>query len=582
MGYETPNIDRLAKEGMMFTDYYAEQSCTAGRSSFITGQSVFRTGLSKVGIPGADQGLSAEDPTIATLLKEQGYATAQFGKNHFGDLNKFVPTVHGFDEFYGVFYHLDAYEDPEAPGLPAGRQVPRLLRHLRAPQPGPRLCDRRGRRDGAAAVGQDRQAEARGQGQAGHRPDQDVRPGDRRRDEGLHGTVGRGRHAVLHLAELHAHARLHPDRRRDPRAVRAVAVRVPRRDDRIRPAGRRDPRQARRAGCGRQHDRRVLDRQRPHRNTMPDAGTTWFRSEKDTNWEGAFRVPCLLRWPGMVEPNSVSNEIVGSHDWLPTLVRAAGEPDVMDKLKSGYEANGKTYKVHIDGYDMTPYLTGETEEHSRPGFIYFSDDGDVLAMRYNNWKVVFMEQEVKGTLYLWMYPFTTLRCPKIFNLRTDPFEYADITSEHVLRLHAQARVRVRAGPEVGRRVPADLRGVPTPPEGRQLQPQQRAGQAAVGRRLEVMRTVQRRGDGAHRLTAAPPRFHVMAKPTGAVCNLACTYCFFLDKELLYPGSPFRMSDESARGLHPPADRGASHAAGDGRVAGRRADPDGPRLLPQGD
>jgi arylsulfatase len=166
----------------------------------------------------------------------------------------------------------------------------------------------------------------------------------------------------------------------------------------------------------------------PHRNTLPDAGTTWFRSEKNTNWEGAYRVPCLLRWPGMVEPNSVSNEIVGSHDWLPTLVHAAGEPDVVDKLKSGYEANGKTYKVHIDGYDMTPYLSGDAEEHSRPGFIYFSDDGDVVAMRYHNWKFVFMEQESKGTLYLWMNPFKTLRIPKIFNLRTDPFEYADITS----------------------------------------------------------------------------------------------------------------------------------------------------------
>jgi hypothetical protein len=206
----------------------------------------------------------------------------------------------------------------------------------------------------------------------------------------------------------------------------------------------------------------------PHRNTLPDAGTTWFRSEKNTNWEGAYRVPCLLRWPGKVEPGSVSNEIVGSHDWLPTLVHAAGEPDVVDKLKTGYEANGKTYKVHIDGYDMTPYLSGDAEEHSRPGFIYFSDDGDVVAMRYHNWKFVFMEQETKGTLYLWMNPFKVLRIPKIFN--SGPIRLSTPTSHRTRTLtsccdtSSCSRQRRRSSPSSWR--PSRS---PTPTEGPQLQ-----------------------------------------------------------------------------------------------------------------
>ena len=428
MGYQTPNIDRLAHEGMMFTDYYAEQSCTAGRSSFITGQSVFRTGLSKVGLPGVDIGLSDEDPTMATLLKEQGYATAQFGKNHFGDLNKYVPTVHGFDEFFGVFYHLDAYEDPEHPDWPPEDKFPDFKDKY-----GPRNVMH------AWATDEDDETVQPRWGKIGKQKLEDTGPLDIERiktfdRETLAASTDFIERSVAddtpfflwqNFTRMHAYTQI---------------------SDEIR--GQSGLWQSEYHDAMIEFDQQVgeiLDKldelgvtdntivvfatdNGPHRNTLPDAGTTWFRSEKNTNWEGAFRVPCLLRWPGKVEPNSVCNEIVGSHDWLPTLVHAAGEPHVMDKLKSGYEANGKTYKVHIDGYDMTPYLDGDAEEHSRPGFLYFSDDGDVMAMRYNNWKIVFMEQEVKGTLYLWMYPFTTLRTPKIFNLRTDPFEYADITS----------------------------------------------------------------------------------------------------------------------------------------------------------
>jgi len=437
MGYQTPNIDRIAAEGMLFTDNYGEQSCTAGRSSFITGQSVFRTGLSKVGMPGADQGLSAEDPTIATLLKEQGYATAQFGKNHFGDLNKFVPTVHGFDEFFGVFYHLDAYEDPEHPDYPPADKFPDFYDTY-----GPRNVIH------AWATDEDDETVQPRWGKIGKQRFEDTGPLNIERiktfdKECLDASIDFIERSVAddkpffvwhNTTRMHAYTQISDDIRGQSGLWQSEYH-----DGMI------------------EHDQQVGDLLEkldelgvadntiviystdngPHQNTLPDAGTTWFRSEKDTNWEGAFRVPLLLRWPGMVEPNSVCNEIVGSHDWLPTLVRAGGEPDVVEKLLTGYEADGKTYKVHIDGFDLTPYLSGETEEHSRPGFIYFSDDGDVLAVRYNNWKIVFMEQQTTGTLYLWMHPFTQLRTPKIFNLRTDPFEVADVTSntyyDYILR-----------------------------------------------------------------------------------------------------------------------------------------------------
>jgi arylsulfatase A-like enzyme len=330
MGYRTPNIDRIAAGGMRFTDSYGEQSCTAGRSSFITGQSVYRTGLSKVGVPGADVGLQAGDPTIAGLLKPIGYATGQFGKNHLGDLNKYLPTVHGFDEFFGNLYHLNAEEEPEHPNWPPADDFPQFSRRF-----GPR------------------------------------------------GVV-------------HSWATEEDD---------------PTEDERF----------------GRVGKQRIEDTG-PHMNTWPDAGMTPFRSEKDTNWEGAFRVPELIRWPGKIPAGVVSNDIIQHHDWLPTFLAAAGDPDIIDKLKAGHTAGEKTFKVHIDGYNLLPYLTGQTATCPRPGLIYFSDDGDVLAIRFDNWKVVFMEQRAPGTLRICAEPFVALRVPKLFNLRTDPFERADVTS----------------------------------------------------------------------------------------------------------------------------------------------------------
>ena len=428
MGYRTPNIDRLANEGMMFTDSYGEQSCKAGRSSFITGQSVLRTGLSKVGIPGADQGLSAEDPTIATLLKEQGYATAQFGKNHFGDLNKYVPTLHGFDEFFGVFYHLNAYEDPEHPDWPPADKFPDFNAKF-----APRNVIH------AWATDKDDDTVEPRWGKIGKQRFEDTGPLNVERiksfdDETLAVALDFiERQAkedkpffVWHnTTRMHAYTEI-----KDEIRGQSGLWQSPYHDGMI------------------EHDNHIgalLDKldelgiadntivmyssdNGPHRNTLPDAGTTPFRSEKNTNWEGAFRVPTLLRWPGHVEPGSICNEIVSHHDWLPTFLNAAGEPDVVDKLKQGYEANAKTYKVHVDGYDLIPYLSGEAEEHSRPGFFYFSDDGDLMALRWNNWKFVFMEQREQGTMAVWMNPFTPLRVPKTFNLRTDPFEMADRTS----------------------------------------------------------------------------------------------------------------------------------------------------------
>ena len=429
MGYRTPNIDRIANEGMRFTDSYGEQSCTAGRASFITGQSGFRTGLTKVGIPGSPVGLQAEDPTIAELLKNRGYATGQFGKNHLGDLNKFLPTVHGFDEFFGNLYHLNAEEEPEMPDYPPEKDFPKFQEAVRPARRAALLGDRQGRPDRAAALGPGRQAEDRGHRSADQEAHGDLRRRVRRGRQGLHQAPARGRQAVLLLGQHHPHA---PVRRTRSRRAsgRPGRWQSPYHDTMI------------------DHDKNVgelldlLDElgiadntivmystdNGPHMNTWPDGAMTPFRSEKNTNWEGAFRVPLLVRWPGKIPAGVVSNEIVQHHDWLPTFLAMAGEPDIMEKLLKGHQAAGKTFKVHIDGYNLLPYLTGKEAKSPRPGFIYFDDDGDLVALRYDNWKVVFMEQRCPGTLRVWAEPFVPLRIPKLFNLRTDPFERADITS----------------------------------------------------------------------------------------------------------------------------------------------------------
>jgi arylsulfatase len=429
MGYQTPNIDRIAREGMLFTDAYGEQSCTAGRSAFITGQSVYRTGLSKVGFPGSDVGLQAEDPTIAECLKPLGYATGQFGKNHLGDLNKYLPTAHGFDEFFGNLYHLNVEEEPELPDYPKKEQFP-ILADLQRP---------RGVIHSWATDEVSTESDDPKFGPVGKQRIEDTGPLTKKRmetidDETTDACVDFIRRQVaadtpffVWMNTTHMHLRTHTK----PESVGQAGVwQSPYHDTMI------------------DHDRHVgklLDLvdelgiaedtiviystdNGPHANTWPDGATTPFRSEKNTNWEGAFRVPEMIRWPGKIKAGSISNEIIQHHDWFPTFLAAAGEPDIVDKLKAGHPVGDKMFKVHLDAFNLLPYLTGEVDESPRKGFIYFSDDCDVLGLRFHNWKVVFQEQRCQGTLQIWAEPFTPLRAPKIYNLRTDPYERGDITS----------------------------------------------------------------------------------------------------------------------------------------------------------
>lgn len=406
VGYRTPNIDRVAREGMIFTDYYGEQSCTAGRSSFITGQSVFRTGLSKVGMPGADQGLSDKDPTIAELLKPLGYATGQFGKNHLGDKDEFLPTNHGFDEFYGNLYHLNAEEEPENADYPED----------------PAFRERFGPR-GVIKSSADGKIE-------------DTGPLTKKRMETVDDeTVA----AALDFIERQHKAgkkffvwwngtRMHFRTHVKPE-LRGVSGQDEYADGMVEHDGHVGQLLAKLDELGITDNTIVFysTDNGPHYNTWPDAAATPFRGEKNTNWEGGWRVPAMVRWPGKIPSGSVSNGIMHHMDWMPTLLAAAGAPDVKEQLLSGYRAGSKRFKVHLDGYDQLDMLLGNGPS-KRNEIFYFSDDGDLTALRWKDWKAVFMEQRAKGTLLVWAEPFTRLRVPKIFNLRRDPYERGDITS----------------------------------------------------------------------------------------------------------------------------------------------------------
>ena len=428
MGYRTPNIDRIANEGMRFTDSYGQQSCTAGRAAFITGQNPYRTGLTKVGMPGADIGLQAEDATIAELLKPLGYVTGQFGKNHFGDLNKYLPTVHGFDEFFGNLYHLNAEEEPEHVDYPPEADFPNFKKIF-----GPRGVLH------SWATEEDDPTEQPRWGRVGKQRIEDTGPLTRERmqtcDTEFIGAakdfIGRAHTAdqpfFVWFNTTWMHFRVHP-----PKEILGQAGRW----------------QSFYHDVMVEHDKHVgqmldyLDElgiaedtiviystdNGPHMNTWPDGAMTPFRNEKNSNWEGAFRVPEMIRWPGKIKAGTVSNEIISHTDWLPTLLAAAGAPDIIEKCKQGHQAGDKHFKVHIDGFNFLPYFTGQEQKGPRQGFIYFSDDGDLVALRYDNWKFVFAEQRVQGTVQIWAEPFVFLRVPKTFNLRTDPFERADITS----------------------------------------------------------------------------------------------------------------------------------------------------------
>ena len=431
MGYTTPNIDRVAQEGVTFTDYYAEQSCTAGRSAFITGQAVFRTGLSKVGMPGAAEGMQAEDPTIATLLKEAGYATGQFGKNHLGDRNEHLPTVHGFDEFYGNLYHLNAEEEPENVDYPRDLVLADGRTFLEAFGP-------RGVLDCRATDVESDVVDPRF-GPMGMQECEDTGPLTRERMQTIDDDIaaravdfmerkaGEEEPFFLWVNFTHMHFRTYIT---DEQRGQAGRWQSEYHDGMV------------------NHDRNVgtvLDAidalgltentivmystdNGPHKNTWPDAATSPFRNEKNSGWEGAFRVPAFVRWPGVVEPGSVSNAIVSHLDWAPTFAAAAGEPDVAAKLLDGYVADGTEYRVHLDGYDLTDHLSGADPDGPRNRFFYFSDEGDLLALRFDNWKTHFMVQDSPGTLDVWQREFRDMRLPLTFNLRTDPYEQATITS----------------------------------------------------------------------------------------------------------------------------------------------------------
>ena len=426
MGYHTPNIDRIANEGVNFTDYYSQQSCTAGRACFITGQNPIRTGLTKVGMPGATVGLQKEDPTIAELLKPLGYATGQFGKNHLGDRNDYLPTVHGFDEFFGNLYHLNAEEEPELPDYPKDPKFkaafgPRGVLHCFATDKDDATTDPRWGRVGKQTI-------------------KDTGPLTKKRMETVDeeitaGAIGfiekqakAGKPFFCWYNSTAMHFRTHVAEKnlgksgQDPYSDRMVV-----------------------------HDEQIgqiLDKldelgiadntivmystdNGPENDTWPDGATTPFRAQKDTNWEGGWRVPCFMRWPGKIKPGTVLNGIVSHIDMFPTLLAIAGNPDVVKQLEAGTTVDGKPFHVHLDGFNQVPYITGATKESPRNAVIYMSDDGEVMAIRVGDYKFNLSVQRAH-TMRLWAEPFTKLRLPFIMNLRRDPFELAEINSNTYL------------------------------------------------------------------------------------------------------------------------------------------------------
>lgn len=406
LGYLTPNIDRIASEGVSFSDYYGQQSCTAGRAAFITGQNPLRTGLTKVGLPGADFGIRPEDPTIAELLKPLGYATAQFGKNHLGDRDEHLPTNHGFDEFFGNLYHLNAEEEPEHEDYPKdpafrARFGPRGVIHSWALP------------DGTQEI-------------------EDTGPLTRKRMETIDDEITA--RTLEYLEEVTETGR--------PFFVWWNATRMHFRTH-VKEENRGVSGQDEYADGMVEHDTHVgmiLDKldelgiaedtivmystdNGPHFNAWPDGALTPFRSEKNTNWEGAYRVPCAIRWPGTWEGGVVLNGIAAHQDMLTTFLAAAGDPDVADKCENGYTIGDTTYKVLLDGEDLGPYMAGDVDDSPRRKFYYVNDDAQLVALRLDDWKFVFLEQRAKQ-LNVWLEPFVELRAPKIINLRRDPFERA--------------------------------------------------------------------------------------------------------------------------------------------------------------
>jgi arylsulfatase len=432
MGYRTPNIDRIAKEGALFTDWYGQQSCTAGRAAFITGQSPIRTGLTKVGLPGATLGLGPEDPCIAQVLKAQGYATAQYGKNHLGDRDEHLPTMHGFDEFFGNLYHLNAEEEPENPDYPKDpkfkeRFGPRGVLKCKADGKGGQTIENTG------PLGKKRMETV----------DEEFLDGAKAFIKRSHAAGGpwfcyfnsTRMHVFTHLkAESQGKTGLgvYPDGmvEHDGHVGQLLALvdELGVADDTI-------------VVYTTDNGAEVM--------TWPDGGTTPFRGEKATNWEGGFRVPCAIRWPGVIKPGTIVNDVCAHEDFLPTFAAAAGDADVVDRIRKGGKIGDTTFKVHLDGHNLIPFLKGDEKETPREGFMYWSDDGDLLAIRVRNWKVTFKAQEHTG-LDVWKRDFDNLRAPDLYNMRSDPFERGPESLEYGKWMFERAFLLVPAQAIVGK------------------------------------------------------------------------------------------------------------------------------------
>jgi arylsulfatase len=406
MGYKTPNIDRIADEGALFTDWYGEQSCTAGRSAFITGQSGLRTGNLKVGLPGAKEGLQARDVTLAELLRAQGYMTAQFGKNHLGDADETLPTAHGFDEFFGSLYHLNAEQEPENPDYfkdPAMQKkyATRGVIHTWANADGTQRIENTGPLNIERMKTIDEEITA---------ASLDYLEKAAKSDKPFFLWWNSTRmHIWTHLKDESKGVTglgVYPDGMVEHDAMVGQLL------DKLKELG--------------LDDNTIVMYSTDNgaeKMSWPDGGTSPFRGEKNENWEGGYRVPTLIKWPGTIKPGTVSNDIYSQMDMLPTLMKAAGVPDVKEQLLKGMKVGNKTFKVHLDGYDCTDAFAGKTPS-PRHEFFYFNDDGKLVALRFDQWKLVFQEQRAHG-FDVWQEPFVELRLPKLFNLRTDPFEEAD-------------------------------------------------------------------------------------------------------------------------------------------------------------
>jgi len=405
MGYRTPNIDRIGREGAVFTDWYGQQSCTAGRAAFITGQTPIRTGLTKVGLPGAELGLGPLDPSVADVLKTYGYATGQFGKNHLGDRDEHLPTAHGFDEFFGNLYHLNAEEEPENPDYPkdpefSKRFGPRGVLHSFADgkieNTGPLTTKR------METIDTEFLAAAK-----------DFINRQHRANKPWFCYFNSTRmHIFTHLkkeSEGKTGLGVYPDGMVEHDGMVGELLKLV--DD---------------LGVANNTIVVYTTDNGAEVFTWPDGGTTPFKGEKATNWEGGFRVPCLIKWPGVIQPGTIINDLCAHEDFIPTFAAANGDTDLVERTKKGATLNGKTFKVHLDGFNLMPFLKGDAKEAPRKEFLYWSDDGDLMALRVQNWKVSFMEQHTevdpKTPLGVWQGNFLKVRAPMLYNVRSDPFE----------------------------------------------------------------------------------------------------------------------------------------------------------------